>query len=79
MTPNGGQQPVPVDTHALDRELALRGWSKRELATHAQLAPETIARLYRSQRCGLSAWRRILAALRDHPPLEGAARLLRER
>ena len=72
------QRSVPVDVRKLDHQLALRGWTKRELAANMGAAPETVARLYRRKTCSHPLWKRLLAVLDENPPLAGAADLIRQ-
>lgn len=67
---------VKVDLAALDRECALRGWLKTDLAREIGAHPDSITDVYRDGRCTPRMLKRLAAAFARSEPVAGADGLL---
>jgi hypothetical protein len=67
---------VKVDLVALERECALRGWLKSDLAREIGAHPDSITDIYRTGQATPRMLARIASALALHEPVAGAAGLL---
>jgi DNA-binding Xre family transcriptional regulator len=65
-----------VNLAALDRECALRGWLKTDLAREAGMTAAQVSGVYREGRATPRMLRRIAAACARTEPVAGAAELL---
>jgi hypothetical protein len=69
----------PVDLQWLDRQRALRGWTrKHDLADALDVRPATISDLYANGWTGAVTWAKLLKALKATPPDEMAVALMGE-
>lgn len=65
-----------VDLTALDRECALRGWLKTDLAREAGMTAAQVSGVYRAGKCTPRMLARVAAALARTDPVAGADGLL---
>jgi transcriptional regulator with XRE-family HTH domain len=67
---------IRIDSARLDRELARRGWSAKDLAKAAGCSPSTISGLRRGRQVNNDTLRKIAAALDAAPIVPGIDSLL---
>lgn len=72
------QSHVPVDLSELDRQLALRSWTKQKLADAMRVSRVTVWKIYRDRAAAPGLFAKLTVALEANPPGEMSARLMGE-
>ncbi|HZV49934.1 MAG TPA: helix-turn-helix transcriptional regulator [Candidatus Dormibacteraeota bacterium] len=71
------QPKHPIDLRALDHALAIRGWTKSDLAQHAGLSRDTVATIWTTGTATVRVLRAIATALEAAEPDQTLAALAR--